>query len=147
MVDLSVFRLPAGGTLMQQVQELIDQCLPGTIGLRLVRLAPDESECLVEYRRETAGLHGFMHGGTVYAVCDTLTALMLLFHGDSGVRNIVTVSAQIRYLRSLARGDSLRVVAKLRSVSGRDRTVVADCFDGAGARIAQGRFRCRLIGP
>ena len=144
IVNRAIFRLPdENRPILEQIQLLIDQCLPGHLGLRLIRLDADQSEARLSYRREIAGLHGYMHGGAIFTAGDTLTALMLLHQINPDTRNVLTTDAGIRYLRPLPDGD-LIIKGRIIKRTGNKIKMVADFFNEAGKRIAQSRFTCLL---
>lgn len=130
--------------LIEQLQFMIDQCLPGTIGLRLVTMDELESTAVVEYRVTTAGLHGLMHGGTIFATGDTITALMLMLHADDGVTNVLTRSASIRYLRPVPPGGVVTAKSRITKRDGDNYDLVCAFYNEDDERVAQGRYKYTL---
>ena len=105
-------RPPAGASLIEGLQHLVDQCLPGLLGLRFEKLAAEECVAELPYRKETTGIHGLMHGGTIFSAGDTITAMQTMLNGDENTKNVLTTDASIRYLRPVDSG-KVRVVSNL----------------------------------
>lgn len=140
-----MFERPAPGTdLVATLQYLADQCLPGLIGLKFEALTPEESVAHIDYRKETTGLHGLMHGGTIFSAGDTLTAMMSLLLGDENSRNVLTTDATIRYLRPVAEG-RVRLVAKVHRREGNRVYFVCDYFNEDGKRVARSRYTYLIV--
>ncbi len=129
--------------IQDQIQFLIDQCLPGTLGITIEKLDPEESTAHVPYKRNTSGLHGLMHGGTIFSAGDTLTALQLMLHGDETTTNILTVNASIRYLRPVPDG-RVKIRTRITSREGSNVFMTADFLNEAGKRVAQGKYKYLL---
>ena len=146
IVDARLYTFPPeGGDFVDTVQQLIDQCLPGTIGLKLLSMQPEICRASLDYDIKTAGLHGLMHGGTIFAAGDTLTALMLLFHMSEHTRNVLTSGARIRYLRPVPQGATVELEARLlQRVEDRFKTV-CDFFDSTRKRVARANYEYRLV--
>ena len=62
------FEAPASRNNFQdQLQDLMNQCFPGALGLQLETLGLEECSATFQFRRETAGVHGLMHGGAIFS--------------------------------------------------------------------------------
>ncbi|MCB1324496.1 MAG: PaaI family thioesterase [Leptospiraceae bacterium] len=146
IVDASLYTFPPrGGDFLDTLQQLIDQCLPGTIGLKLLSMKPEVCRASLDYHVKTAGLHGLMHGGTIFAAGDTLTALMLLFHMSEHTRNVLTSGARIRYLRPVPRNTTVELEARLLDRTADRFKTVCDFFDSARKRVARANYDYILV--
>ncbi|MBX7056415.1 MAG: PaaI family thioesterase, partial [Leptospirales bacterium] len=106
----------------------------------LSSLAPEQATATIPYAQENRALHGLMHGGCLFTVGDTITAIMCMFHVEHRDERMLTISASIRYLRPVDR-DTVRAEARLLRKRGRQLEFVCDFFNEAGKRSAQGKYR------
>ena len=86
-----------------------------------------------------------MHGGTIFAAGDTLTALMLLFHMSEHTRNVLTSGARIRYLRPVPRNTTVELEARLLDRTADRFKTVCDFFDSARKRVARANYDYILV--
>lgn len=98
-VPLDIFTLKENSTLVEQAQNLIDQCHPGATNMKVLNLTAEISEADIPYSQNNRALHGFMHGGCFFTVGDTLTSIMAFFHVENEKERTFTMDASIRYLR------------------------------------------------
>src|SRR5919112_6373515 len=108
----------------------------GTLGMRLVRVAPGEVEIALGFREELTQQHGYLHAGVVAAAVDTACGYAALTLTEAGAE-VLSVEFKLNLL-SPAAGD--RFVARARVVrAGRNITVCAgDVFAikrGAGEKV------------
>ncbi len=146
IVPAELFRFPESGSLIERAQSLIDQCHPAGTRMRLLTLSADASEALVPFAQENRALHGFMHGGCMFTVGDTLTAIMCMFQAERPDERMLTMDASIRYLRPVSR-DTVRASARLTRSEGRRFDFVCDFFNEANKRAAQAKYRYVLTVP
>lgn len=108
------------------------QQLMGTLGARVMRVAPGEVDVELPVRPEVGQQHGFVHAGALASVLDSAAgyAAYTLMPADAGVLSIefkVNLLAPARGERIVARG---RVVRAGRTIS----VVAADAFGVEGGR-------------
>ncbi len=142
--DLFVFKTE--GTVEEQAQNLIDQCHPGATKMKLLRLSPELSEATIPYDMSNRALHGLMHGGCLFSVGDTLTAIMSAYFVEHADERTLTMEASIRYLRPVAR-DTVTAKARLQGKKGKQLNFVCDFFNEQNKRVAQAKYRYVLAVP
>src|SRR5215213_6335421 len=97
----------------------------GTLGLRLLRVAPGEVEIGLDFREELTQQHGYLHAGVVTAAVDTACGYAALTLTEPGAE-VLSVEFKLNLL-SPAAGE--RFVARARVVrAGRNITVCAGDF-------------------
>lgn len=145
-VPRELFSIKEDGTVEEQAQHLIDQCHPGATKMKILALGPDLSECEIPYDQSNRALHGLLHGGCMYSVGDTLTAIMSAYFIEDSAERTLTMEGSIRYLRAVDH-ETVRVKARLASQKDRILNFVCDFFNEAGKRVAQAKFRYALAVP
>jgi uncharacterized protein (TIGR00369 family) len=110
----------------------------GTLGMRLLRVAPGEVEIGLDFREDLTQQHGYLHAGIVTAAVDTACGYAALTLSEAGAE-VLSVEFKLNLL-SPAAGE--RFVARAHVVrAGRNITVCAgDLFalkaDGAEKTVA-----------
>lgn len=140
IVPQELFSMRTDGTFIETAQHLIDQCHPAGTRMRLTVLEGDTAIAEIPYAQENRALHGFMHGGCLFTVGDTLTALLCMFHITSGDQRMLTRDGSIRYLRPISR-DTVVAEARLTAREGNQLSFVCDFRNEAGKRAAQAKYR------
>ena len=135
---------PMDGDVLTALQFMTDQCLPGMLGFKLESLSREECVATVDYRKETTGLHGLMHGGTIFAAGDTLTAMMSILPGDENTKNVLTTDASIRYLRPVDAG-TVTLKCKVARQDGQRVYFTCDYYNEAGKRVARSKYTYLLV--
>ena len=94
----------------------------GTLGMRLLRVAPGEVEIGLDFREDLTQQHGYLHAGVVAAAVDTACGYAALTLTEAG-SEVLSVEFKLNLL-SPAAGE--RFVARARVVrAGRNITVCA----------------------
>ncbi len=105
---------PADEHYEERVREsFARQAIMGTIGARLVRVAPGEADIELPFRADLAQQHGFVHAGIVAAIADSACgyAAYSLMPAGAAVLSVefkVNLLAPARGERLLARARVLR---------------------------------------
>lgn len=146
IVPAELFRFPESGALVERAQSLIDQCHPAATRMRLTSLSADLAEAEAPFAMENRALHGFMHGGCMFTIGDTLTAIMCMFQVEHPDERMLTMNASIRYLRPVWR-DTVRASARLVRSEGKRFDFVCDFFNEDRKRTAQAKYRYVLAAP
>lgn len=146
IVPAELFRFPESGSLVERAQSLIDQCHPAATRMRLLSLAAELSEAEAPFAQENRALHGLMHGGCLFTIGDTMTAIMCMFQVQHPEERMLTMNASIRYLRPVWR-DTLRASARLVRSEGKRYDFICDFFNEDGKRAAQAKYRYVLTAP
>jgi uncharacterized protein (TIGR00369 family) len=118
--------------------------LIGTLGMRLVSIAPEEATVELPYRTELATAGDVVHGGAIMSLLDTAAALAAWSAHDpsKGVR-WGTVSVSVSFLAS-AQGRDLEATAR---VTRRGRSICfcrVDVRDSEQTAIAEALVSYRL---
>ncbi|TGK27925.1 PaaI family thioesterase [Leptospira gomenensis] len=145
-VPSDIFTLKKNCSLVEQAQNLIDQCHPGATNMKLLEVNAEVSEAEIPYAQKNRALHGFMHGGCLFSVGDTMTSIMAFFHIENERERTFTMDASIRYLRPV-RTDTVRVKARLVSKEGKLLKYVCDFFNEENKRTAQAKYRYAIAEP
>jgi len=75
------------------LQKLLEPLFPGSMGVRLVELAPDRVVAEMRVRPELCTTGGILHGGAYMAFADTLGAVGTLLNLAAGMRTTTTDSS------------------------------------------------------
>ena len=75
------------------IQELLDPLFPGSMGVRLVEVAPDRVVAKMEVRPGLCTTGGILHGGAYMAFADTLGAVGTILDLPAGKRTATTDSS------------------------------------------------------
>ncbi|PJZ52140.1 PaaI family thioesterase [Leptospira adleri] len=145
-VPADIFTLKENCSLIEQAQNLIDQCHPGATKMKVLEVTSEISEAEIPYSQSNRALHGFMHGGCFFSVGDTLTSLMAFFHVQNEKERTLTMDASIRYLRPV-RTDTVRAKARLVRKDGKLLEYVCDFFNEENKRAAQAKYRYAIAEP
>lgn len=128
----------------QQFQFLTDQCLPGMLGMKLISLSKEEGVAEIASNEKNIGIHGLMHGGTIFSVGDTVTALMTTLYADENTKNILTVNASIRYLRPVE-DETITSVSKVTNREGQKIYFITNFVNAKKKRVAQAKYLYTLV--
>src|SRR5215210_6404743 len=94
----------------------------GTLGMRLLRVAPGEVEIALAFREDLTQQHGYLHAGVVTAAVDTACGYAALTLTEAG-SEVLSVEFKLNLLSPAA---GLGFVARARVVrAGRNVTVCA----------------------
>ncbi|MGJ4751209.1 PaaI family thioesterase [Leptospira kmetyi] len=145
-VPVDIFTLKENCTLLEQAQNLIDQCFPGATNMKVIGVNADVSEADIPYAQSNRALHGFMHGGCFFSVGDTLTSIMAFFHVENERERTFTMDASIRYLRPI-RTETVRAKARLVQKNGKILEYVCDFFNEENKRAAQAKYKYAIAEP
>ncbi|TGM52219.1 PaaI family thioesterase [Leptospira vanthielii] len=145
-VPLDIFTLKENSTLVEQAQNLIDQCHPGATNMKVLNLTAEISEADIPYSQNNRALHGFMHGGCFFTVGDTLTSIMAFFHVENEKERTFTMDASIRYLRPV-RTETVYAKARLVQKNGKLLEYVCDFFNEENKRAAQAKYKYVIAEP
>lgn len=121
--------------LVDKLQSIIDQVLPGRLHIKIVSIQAGRIEGIVPYATDTANVVGVMHGGTIFTAGDTLAGALLWTTSD-GTYFSMTRGCEIRYLRPLSSGN-LRCTVTEKNRSERGIRLLADFYNDENQRVAQ----------
>ncbi|MCC6275610.1 MAG: PaaI family thioesterase [Leptospiraceae bacterium] len=145
-VAREIFTIKEQGTIVERTQHLIEQCHPGATKMKLIILGSEQSVAEIPYDQSNRAPHGFLHGGCMYSVGDTLTAIMSEYFLENPSERTLTMEGSIRYLRPVSR-ETVRVKARLLSRNGKILNFVCDFFNEENKRVAQAKYRYALTSP
>ena len=117
------------------LQYIIDQVLPGILKIEIGYLDHEKIIGTIPYRKTTANVVGYLHGGSIYSLGDTLAGAFIWSKSD-GTHFAVTRKSEIRYLRPFKIG-ILRCTVKEKSRSGRKILLTANYQDEDGKKITE----------
>jgi acyl-CoA thioesterase len=109
---------------------------------RIILMEPGHSLFETEVTEHALNIYGHPHGGYLYTLCDTSAGMAAI---STGV-NVVTLRADMSYIRSAAKGDVLRVEG-IAIHNGRTTKVVeSSVYDQQGKLICKGTFTMYVTG-
>ncbi len=117
------------------LQFIIDQVLPGLLKVKIEFLDKEKIVGSIPYQNESANVLGYLHGGAIYSLGDTLAGAFLWACSD-GTHYAVTRKSEIRFLRPIQTG-VLHCTVKMKSKSGRKFFLVADYFDDNNKKVSE----------
>lgn len=136
-------RVPRSTDPVAFLQEIIDQVLPGALGVTIDQIGEGEIRGVVPFRKETANVAGLMHGATIFALGDTLAGALLWFMSDGSYYG-VSASCSITYLRPITDGSlHCRVFESRRSE--RRIYLVAQFTSDTGRRVARLKMEYAIL--
>lgn len=139
IIPKDLFKIKRDGSFIEQIQHLIDQCHPGTTGMKITILTGEKGEAEIPFQMSNRALHGLLHGGAYFTVGDTITAMMCLFFVEEPNERMVTINASIRYLRPVNR-ETILARAILKKHEGKNFYFVCDFLLPDGKRAAQAKY-------
>lgn len=114
-------------------------CLPGTLGIEVVRVEPDEVEMRMSAGRAVQAPNGFLHGGAVAALADTACGYATVRNLPEGAAGFTTIELKCNFVGTATEG---HVTCVARPVHRGRNTQVWD----AEVRCSKGKviavFRC-----
>ncbi len=122
--------------ILEKLQMVIDQVLPGRLGVRILTIRPGELTGEMPYRRDTTNVVGYMHGGAIFTFGDTLAGALIWAETD-GKSFAVTSQSRIRYLRPVREGGILRCTVRITEQTARRISLVCDFTSDAGEKTAK----------
>lgn len=90
-------------SIAEIMQHVIRQVLPGLLDVKVEHLDRDKIIGSAPYKRETANVVGYMHGGTLFTLGDTLAGAYLWANSDEN-HYAVTTGCEIKYLKPVKSG-------------------------------------------
>src|SRR6478609_2801077 len=78
--------------------------LPGLVGVKILRLAPDGLESRLEVRQELMAPNGFLHAATVIALADTSCGYGCMVHLPEGASGFTTIELKSNFLGTAREG-------------------------------------------
>jgi uncharacterized protein (TIGR00369 family) len=139
IVPKDLFDIRRDGSLMQQLQHLVDQAHPGSTKMRFESLTGELCEASIPFAMSNRALHGLLHGGAYFTVGDTITAMMCLFFIEDPNERMLTANASIRYLRPVNR-ETVLARARLTRREGKHLYFTCDFLMPDGKRAAQAKY-------
>ncbi|MBE7410570.1 MAG: PaaI family thioesterase [Leptospiraceae bacterium] len=85
------------------LQSIIDQVLPGILKIQIESLDEEKIVGTIPFHISSANVVGYMHGGSIYSLGDTLAGAFLWTKSD-GSYITVTKSSTIRFIRPFQSG-------------------------------------------
>jgi uncharacterized domain 1 len=118
-------------------------CLPGLLGIEVLRGEPGIHENRLAIRRELLAPNGYLHGGTVVALADTACGYGTMLSLPKGATSFTTIELKSNFLGT-AREGSVRCIAKLTHGGRTTQIWDAEVLDEtSGKTIAL--FRCTQL--
>jgi uncharacterized protein (TIGR00369 family) len=77
---------------------------PGLLGIEMVSTDPRRLRCRAIARPELLAPHGFLHGGTLVAVADTMCGYGAIVNLPAGAAGFVTAELKCNFLGTLRQG-------------------------------------------
>jgi uncharacterized protein (TIGR00369 family) len=78
--------------------------LPGLVGVKILRLAPDGLESRLEVRQELMAPNGFLHAATVIALADTSCGYACVANLPQGASGFTTLELKSNFLGTAKEG-------------------------------------------
>lgn len=93
-----------------------------TLGMKIVKLKPGYAELSLAYQKKITQPYGFMHGGAIAALADTVaaTAIHTLLEPED---KMVSIELKINYLAPVTKG---KIVASAKVIHKGRKTAVTD---------------------
>jgi len=126
---------PESSSIIEKLQTIIDQVLPGYLAVKITELKEKEIHGSCPYLRKTANAFGFMHGGTIFILGDTLAGC-LLWAGNDGITYEVTINSSIKYIRPVNDGE-IKCIVREKSRKDKKIYLQADFWSPQGKKIAR----------
>ena len=96
-------RPDAASSIEEVMQFMIVQVLPGLLIVKVEELNESRIVGSVPYRNDTANVLGYMHGGTIFALGDTLAGAYIWANATSK-NYAVTSGSEIKYFKPVKEG-------------------------------------------
>jgi len=88
------------------IQELIKELFPGTMGMQMIEINLDRVVASMVVRPDLCTVGNIIHGGAVMAFADTLGGIATLINIEKG-RRTTTIESKTNFLRAVAVGTRL----------------------------------------
>ena len=121
-----------GAEPLAQMQHIINQVLPGTLGVIITELNEDEVWGEIAFKPATANALGILHGGSIFTLGDTLTGCLLWYKEILAV----TASSEIKYIRPTSEG-KVTCHARILKREGKRIKMVCDFYNAGKKRVAR----------
>lgn len=112
------------------------------LGVELLEMGPGRAKLRMRVQPDMVNSNGTCHGGVIFTFADSAFG----YACNSFNRGSVAQHASIEFLRPVAVGTVLTVIAELRSTTGRSSIYDMTVSDGAGELVALFRGLSRTIG-
>ena len=109
---------------------------------RIIMMEPGHSLFETEVTDHALNIYGHPHGGYLYTLCDTSAGMAAL---STGV-NAVTLQADMSYIRSAAKGDTLRVEGIAIHDGRTTKVIESSVYDPQGRLVCKGTFTMYVTG-
>lgn len=127
-------------TSIEELNQRGAHCLPGYLGIRILRTAPQQIETELSVQPHHMAPNGFLHAGTVVTLADTSAGYGCMENLPEGASGFTTIELKSNHLGT-ARDGTIRCVA--RAVHGGRTTQV---WDAEVTHVETGKtialFRC-----
>ena len=104
-------------SIPQMMEYVIKQVLPGLLKVKVQFIDEDKIIGLAPYQNKTANVLGYMHGGAIFSLGDTLAGALIWAITDEDTI-AVTVSSKIEYLKPVKDG-GIKCTVILKSKTGK----------------------------
>jgi uncharacterized protein (TIGR00369 family) len=94
----------SSGERLAAFNEISKGLLPGHMGIEFTHLDPDHVEGFLEIQPHHLNPSGFLHGGTVVALADTLAGYGTVLHLPEGSTGFTTIELKTNFLASAKDG-------------------------------------------
>ncbi|MDO4194116.1 MAG: PaaI family thioesterase [Erysipelotrichaceae bacterium] len=109
---------------------------------RIIMMDPGHSIFETEVTEHTLNLYRHTHGGYLYTLCDTAAGMAAL---SSGV-NVVTLRADMSYIRPAVKGDILRVEGITIHDGRTTKVIESSVCNRQGKLVCKGTFTMYVTG-
>lgn len=109
---------------------------------RIILMDPGHSLYETEVTEHALNIYGHTHGGYLYTLCDTSAGMAAI---STGV-NVVTLRADMSYIRPAVKGDVLRVEGIAIHDGRTTKVVESSVYDQNGKLVCKGTFTMFVTG-
>ncbi len=134
VISLTLLR---GRTMEEQLQEI--RVFENS---RIILMDPGHSLYETEVTEHALNLYGYTHGGCLYTLCDTSAGMAAL---SSGV-NVLTLRADMSYIRPAVKGDILRAEGITIHDGRTTKVIESSVYNQHGKLICKGTFTMYVTG-
>lgn len=89
---------------VEAFREFMEGHLPALLGMELLSTDPRRLMCRVPIRGDILAPHGYLHGGAMVSVADTLCGFGAIVNLPPGAVGFITVELKTNFLSSLSEG-------------------------------------------
>ncbi|WP_221795991.1 PaaI family thioesterase [Oceanobacter mangrovi] len=126
---------------LEQLQQVGTDCLPGHLGMEILSVADAQVRARMPVHQHHMAPNGFLHGGSVVALADTLCGYGTMANLPEGAVSFTTIELKANYFASVKAGAVVECVASAVHLGRSTQVWDAEVRDESnGKRLAL--FRC-----